>query len=165
MKRDKRILLINNDSSYFFLLDNHIKQLGYHTVIIQPLTHYNDLQYDGIIISGGHLPAKCGSILKWYKKIFGSNIPILGICRGMQMINVALGGTLYQDTRMLYTETPNIRSILPRKPVYLIDDSKLKEILGVKKCLVNSLHNQAIKELGAGLFITATENFDIAQFY
>jgi len=90
-------------------------------------------------------------------------IPVLGICRGAQLINVALGGTLHQDTRTFYTETPNIRSILPVKKVHLTKESMLRKIFNVDKCLVNSLHDQAVKKLGLDLIISAKEDNKIIQ--
>ncbi|MFO7554736.1 MAG: gamma-glutamyl-gamma-aminobutyrate hydrolase family protein [Desulfobacterales bacterium] len=92
-----------------------------------------------------------------------TQLPVLGICRGAQLINVALGGTLHQNIRIFYTETPHIRTILPRKQVYLTENSRLREIFNVDACLVNSLHNQAVKKLGSDLIITALENNKIIQ--
>jgi putative glutamine amidotransferase len=90
-------------------------------------------------------------------------LPVLGICRGAQLINVALGGTLHQDTRTFYTETPHIKSILPSKKVYLTKKSKLRKIFNVDTCLVNSLHHQAVNILGPDLIISAKEDNKIIQ--
>lgn len=94
---------------------------------------------------------------------FENQLPILGICRGAQLINVALGGTLHQNIRVFYTETPHIMSILPRKQIYLTENSRLRKIFNVDKCWVNSLHNQSVKKLGSDLVITALENNQIVQ--
>jgi putative glutamine amidotransferase len=92
-----------------------------------------------------------------------NQLPVLGICRGAQLINVALEGTLHQDTRTFYKEMLNIRTILPGKKVYLTKKSKLRQIFNVNNCLVNSLHHQAVKNLGLDLIITAVENNKIIQ--
>lgn len=92
-----------------------------------------------------------------------NRLPVLGICRGAQLINVALGGTLHQDTRTFYTERPNIRSILPSKQVYLTKSSRLRKIFDVETCPVNSLHHQAVNKLGSDLVITAVEDNNIIQ--
>ena len=92
-----------------------------------------------------------------------NQLPTLGICQGAQLINIALGGTLHQDIRIFYTETPQIRSILPRKRVYLTKNSRLRKIFNVESFLVNSLHNQSVKKLGLDLIITAREKNKITQ--
>jgi len=92
-----------------------------------------------------------------------NRLPVMGICRGAQLINVALEGTLHQDTHTFYKETPNIRTILPGKKVYLTKNSKLRKIFNVENCLVNSLHDQAVKKLGLDLIITAIEDNKIVQ--
>lgn len=92
-----------------------------------------------------------------------NQLPILGICRGAQLINVALGGTLHQGTHTFYKETTNIRTILAIKKVYLTKKSKLRKIFNVDRCMVNSLHDQAVKKLGLDLIITAIEDNKIIQ--
>lgn len=91
------------------------------------------------------------------------NLPVLGICRGAQLLNVALGGTLHQDTRMFYEETPNIRTVLPRKTVLLTSGSRLRRILRADSCLVNSLHDQAVNRLGEGMAVAAREPNSVVQ--
>lgn len=91
------------------------------------------------------------------------NLPVLGICRGAQLLNVVLGGSLHQDTRMFYEETPNMRTVLPRKTILLTTGSRLHRILRADFCLVNSLHNQAINQLGEGLVVTAREPNSVVQ--
>ncbi len=90
-------------------------------------------------------------------------LPVLGICRGEQLINVALGGTLHQDTRGFYAETPNLRTILSRKGIHLKENTKLRKILGGERFRVNSLHSQAVKDLGKDLIVTAVEDNTIVQ--
>ncbi|HWQ45541.1 MAG TPA: gamma-glutamyl-gamma-aminobutyrate hydrolase family protein [Longilinea sp.] len=88
-------------------------------------------------------------------------IPFLGICRGLQVINVALGGNLYQD---IHEEKPEaiehnyygIRSRHYRSHFVSIDPaSKLAQIIGVTHIKVNSLHHQGINVLAQGLHATA----------
>jgi putative glutamine amidotransferase len=92
------------------------------------------------------------------------NLPILGICRGAQLINVHLGGSLFQDIRGFYVETPHLRTIFPRKKVTVTRGSRLHALLGADHSMVNALHYQAIKELGEGLQICARETSpDVVQ--
>jgi putative glutamine amidotransferase len=91
-------------------------------------------------------------------------LPILGICRGAQLMNVALGGSLYQDIGHFYTEdTGNVRSILPRKAVSLSEGSALRRILGTSHCMVNALHDQSIKDLGTDIIVSAREPSGVIQ--
>lgn len=91
------------------------------------------------------------------------NLPILGICRGSQLLNVVLGGSLHQELRDYYTETPQIRSVLPRKRVALAPGSRLSRILDCQYCKVNALHKQAINTPGQGLNVVAREHNEVIQ--
>ena len=88
--------------------------------------------------------------------------PILGICRGVQMINVGFGGTLYQDMKedaqpqVEHRQTEGGKSRQEPTHTVLVTDpeSSLGEIVQ-GTCRVNSLHHQAVKRLGRGLKVTA----------
>jgi putative glutamine amidotransferase len=95
------------------------------------------------------------------KAAVSKGLPFLGICRGLQVINVALGGTLYthvedQHPRALkhdfYPDWP--RDHLPHA-VRVATDSQLATILGTIDPEVNSLHHQGVKGLASGLRATA----------
>ena len=91
-------------------------------------------------------------------------LPVLGICRGAQLMNVALGGSLHQTIGHFYTEeTSNIRSILPRKTIAIAPDSGLHRILQTDSCMVNALHNQSINCLGQDIAISAAESNGVVQ--
>jgi putative glutamine amidotransferase len=85
--------------------------------------------------------------------------PLLGICRGLQIINVALGGDIVQD---LGTETIHknlgapIRDIMAAHTVALDSSSRLSVDLGVSEILVQSAHHQAVSRLGEGLVAIGT---------
>ncbi len=89
--------------------------------------------------------------IEWIGKALDENIPLLGICRGAQLINVVLGGNLYQDVRPLRKLTYNRPGLLPTKQVRLKADSRMAKICGKLHFRVNSLHHQAIKQVGSGL--------------
>jgi putative glutamine amidotransferase len=90
-------------------------------------------------------------------------LPVLGICRGEQLLNVYFGGSLYQDVSGFYCEDPETRSILPRKRVIVAEDTKLRDLLGPHPRRVNALHRQAIHRLGAGLRVAARDRNGIVQ--
>ena len=100
------------------------------------------------------------------KSCYEKNIPLFGICRGCQIINVAFGGTLYQDNM----EAGSHVSVHNQKnrhdyPSHLIDiekDSFLYEVCG-DVYPVNSFHHQSVKELGKGLKIVAKAKDGIVE--
>ena len=86
-------------------------------------------------------------------------MPVFAICRGMQLVNVAAGGTLWQD---LPTERPgpvaHRQSTPPAEPSHSVriePGTRTAEWLGTKALRVNSTHHQAVRALGAGLLATA----------
>lgn len=90
-------------------------------------------------------------------------LPILGICRGEQLLNVHFGGTLHQRLTGFYTETSEIRSILPKKDITVEHGTKLYDILGPTSCRVNALHRQGVDRLGRGMVISARDRNGIIQ--
>jgi len=90
-------------------------------------------------------------------------IPVLGICRGAQLLNIYFGGTLYDDIRAFYSEIPKINSVWPKKKVEIQEPSKLHEILNYDQGWVNALHHQAVDKLGDDLKVVAREQNGIVQ--
>ena len=92
------------------------------------------------------------------KEIITLKKPVLGICRGLQILNVAFGGTLYQD--LSYNEDAYIKHVqntapdVPGHTVDIVEGTKLFDLLGAKTT-TNSFHHQAIKDLGNGFKVSA----------
>jgi putative glutamine amidotransferase len=84
-----------------------------------------------------------------------AGVPVLGICRGLQIINVAAGGTLHQHLPdVVGTEITHRQGEAARVPTHEVKievDTALAEMLDVETLRVNSFHHQAIAELGTGL--------------
>ncbi len=99
----------------------------------------------------------------WIRFALENRIPLLGICRGAQLINVVLGGTLHQDIRQLRKLTYNRPGLLPTKQVRLATDSTLARVCGKSRLRVNSLHYQAIREHGSELRIVGRDLDQIIQ--
>lgn len=91
------------------------------------------------------------------------DLPVLGICRGAQLMNVVAGGTLERDLDDAYAERPELYTVLPRREVALVADSRLCAIVGRSSLLVNSLHFHAVKEPGPGFEVVAREPSGVPQ--
>ena len=102
-----------------------------------------------------------------FQKVIKTSKPILAICRGAQLVNVALGGTLYQDiptevdTKIAHRQSES--KFLPPHNVRVIVDTPLYEMTGVEQIKANSFHHQAIKTLGKGLEIMALAEDGIVE--
>ncbi len=101
------------------------------------------------------------------EKILKTDKPVLGICRGMQLINVALGGTLYQDipseikTAVLHRQ--HEPKFSPSHKVNVIPETPLYFIANKERVLANSFHHQCVKTLGTGLSVMATADDGIIE--
>ncbi|WP_404473453.1 type 1 glutamine amidotransferase [Vreelandella venusta] len=135
---------------------------------------------DGLIIGGGddiqaHLyggevqldvrldPARDALELSLLDRFIPKDTPVLGICRGAQLINVHLGGTLDPDIYTTHEGLKRRRTVLPRKTVDIVGASQLHRLLGVTWCRVNSLHHQAVNKAGKGINIVARDRDGLVQ--
>lgn len=89
--------------------------------------------------------------------------PVLGICRGAQMLNIAQGGNLHQRAYDHYTDSHHFRTILPRKTVSVLPDTGLARIAGTAPMRVNALHSQAVDRLGDGMRVAARDEGGMIQ--
>lgn len=109
-------------------------------------------------------PARDASTLALIRAAAARSIPIFGICRGLQEINVALGGTLAQEVHRVqgrFDHRQNEADPLsvqygPAHPVQLVAGGLLSDLLdGADEIMVNSLHGQGIERLAPGLVVEA----------
>jgi len=96
------------------------------------------------------------------------DIPVLGVCRGMQLINIVLGGSLYQDISAQYPNSiQHSHRNLPRTHlshrIMVEPGSRMEKILGRQEVWVNSLHHQAIKTPGKGVWISGQADDGVAE--
>ena len=88
-----------------------------------------------------------------------ADLPVLPICRGLQVLNVAFGGTLHGHISGSFADHPSVPDVLEealahRHDVHLDSGSRIAEILGSTCVATNSLHHQAVDTVGDGLVVT-----------
>jgi putative glutamine amidotransferase len=125
---------------------------------------------DGIVFSGGGDPhpalkrvsaAYDASEMALFKAAEQARLPVLGICRGCQLINVAMGGSLFQD---IPAQLPGAIAHYPAGApmdesfhrVEIVDSASIMaRCFGLEELYTNSFHHQAVRKLAAGLRVTA----------
>ncbi|KAA6308925.1 putative glutamine amidotransferase [termite gut metagenome] len=95
-------------------------------------------------------------------------MPTLGICRGEQLINVAFGGTLYQDLPTQYKDTSiehqqEEPSNVSTHTVHVLPHSMIADVIGCSNLQTNSHHHQAVKEVASGFRITALSDDGVVE--
>lgn len=91
-------------------------------------------------------------------------LPILGICRGCQLLNVGFGGTLWQDLQMEKTGAMNHR-LTGEHSLCAAEGSFLATLLGQTEASVNSRHHQAVKKLASGFRVAATSPDGVVEAF
>ena len=161
-----------------------IQEVGGIPLILPPIASRNGLcrilqQVDGVLISGGNFdihpsyygetPIHALGVIKKDRTEFelelvdlalNRDFSLLGICGGAQTINVALGGSLYQD---IASQLPNaVKHEQGTKrdqgghPVLIHSGTRLKQIVQKRILEVNTTHHQAVRRVGRGLVVNAT---------
>ena len=125
---------------------------------VDPLKNYSEAPIPAL---GEVNPKRDAFDIALIKLALERGIPLLGICRGHQIINVACGGTLYQDLPSQH-KSPNLLKHRQQAPswygthqVEIEPNSILAKILGKTSFVSNSFHHQAVKDVAPGFIITA----------
>ena len=148
------------------------------------IEHYAGL-CDGILFTGGvdvepsrygeETKPDCGEIQKYrdelefavIERVLDTKKPLIAICRGAQLLNVALGGTLYQDIPSEIDTPVSHRQSEPKfspsHDVRVIEGTPLSELTGMERISANSFHHQALKTLGEGLRVMAFADDGIVE--
>lgn len=152
---------------------------------LRPGDEIKNQNYHGIVVTGGHdvepvlyaaepeVEANYDSERDAFEsaiinKALERHLPLLGICRGAQLLNVCKGGSLYQSLHDHRKKTSSRWTIFPLKTLCMEEklsdqESKLASIFKKKSHKINSLHNQAIDELGEGLMVCGRDLDHIVQ--
>ncbi|MET8847475.1 gamma-glutamyl-gamma-aminobutyrate hydrolase family protein [Amycolatopsis sp. NPDC004625] len=154
-------------------------------VVGGPAPYLADLigRFDGIVFGGHQIdvhpsryggpprlapadPARDELALEVLPAALREGVPVLGICRGLQELNVALGGTLRDlpgDEHREDVSQPRDRQYLPAHEVRLREDGVLRRLLGASTVRVNSLHHQAIDRLAPALRVEAVSGDGVIE--
>ena len=118
---------------------------------------------------GATLPERDAFEMALVEQAFERGIPVFGICRGLQVLNVALGGTLYQDLPSQLSTDGSIahRQQMPKwqwtHEVEVDGDSSIARIMETDGLRVNSYHHQAVKDLADGLVVAANASDGVVE--
>lgn len=157
------------------LISLGLRLQGARTHYIRPGSRVDVNLLDGLVLSGGtHVhPERYGqepqvtarydrkrdatdqALLEQAERI---GIPVLGICRGAQFINVFHGGSLCQNVTPLRVNTRHRPLLLPLQTVRVVGPSRLGQLMAAPAIGANRIHSQAIKRLGRSLRVTAVDN-------
>ena len=122
----------------------------------------NPVHYNQIRIRDSDTPDDARDILelRLCKEALAADVPVLAICRGLQLMNVVCGGTLVQHLASTEVHRQKPRDAEPGKHpaahrIWVGPNTRLAEIIGAGGHDVNSRHHQAIESLGQGLIVSA----------
>lgn len=118
-----------------------------------------------------HDPRRDATTLPLIRRLIGAGVPLLGICRGFQELNVALGGTLHQhvqetDGLMDHREDDTLPPEVQYGPAHRVrfaEGSRLRAWTGEAEGRVNSLHQQGIRDLAPGLVVEAVADDGLVE--
>lgn len=159
-----------------------LKLVGCRAHYVTPTNRVIPPQVSGVIIRGGddidpqhygahgdagaNYDAKRDRLeMTMVKNAIESGVPLLGICRGAQLINVVLGGTLHMDIRKQRKITPNKNSIFGIKWADLEPTSQMAGYLKREAIKINSLHNQAVNTISNHPVATAQDRDGFIQAF
>lgn len=160
-------------------------------VVLPPIGRADAVQtvissLDGLVLSGGSdldpsyygeepipelsvtLPERDAFEMALVEEALGRGIPVFGICRGLQVLNVALGGTLFQDIpAQVGNNVLKHRQDTPKwQATHEVEVDSRSWVAGIMECdilKVNSYHHQSIKDLASGLIVSARSSDGIIE--
>ena len=182
----------DKDTRVLYPYVNSIESAGGVPVILPYIRDADTLEgflriCDGFLFTGGvdvdpsrygeAMHPMCGELqlyrdeleFKVFRKVIGTGKPILAICRGAQLVNVALGGKLYQDIPSEIPSEIAHRQVEPRfspsHSVRVISDTPLHSLVGCERMTANSFHHQSVSVLGRELRVMAVADDGIIEAF
>lgn len=163
-----------------FLVACALRWYGARALQVRPGDDLQALKYDAVVVTGGHdidpvIYAAEPEVQPRYDAerdalemaviddALARDLPLLGICRGAQLLNARRGGNLLQELKSHRKMTSNRWTILPLKTLNVQAGSRLWRLLMADNCRINSLHNQAIDRVGAELIVSGRDLDGIVQ--
>ena len=188
MTKEKPLIGFTSSTNHYDLLHKFTRfaiwLAGGRAVRLHSKKPNYDLELDGLVVSGGtdlH-PSRFRETAKpkyiydekrdelefaWIDKADKADIPILAICRGAQVLNVARGGSLHMNVAKVYEKAKYPGSLIARvfyrKTMHIADETLLRSVLKTDKCDVNSMHVQSVDRLGDNLVISGQEKNGVVQ--
>jgi putative glutamine amidotransferase len=183
----------SQDPEIFSLRDDYVRAVekaGGLPVVLAPGTPQDAAalldHLDGLLLTGGAdvdpgfygepahetvkrvIPERDALEIALSRAALGRDLPLLAICRGHQVLNVATGGTLIQDLPSQWKgavdHDPDVERWSPAHAVRILPGTRLREILGEERVAVNSFHHQAVKQPGQGVVVSAyAEDDDVVE--
>lgn len=157
------------------LISFGLRLQGARTIYIRPGSKIDASLLDGLVLSGGtHVhPERYGQVpeitarydnqrdttdMALLKKAEQLGLPVLGICRGAQLINIYRNGSLCQNVTPLRVKTRHRPLLLPLQTVHVVQDSRIGKIIRRPTMGANRIHSQTIKQLGHHLRVVAVDS-------
>lgn len=155
-----------------------IKEFGGNPLTLYPgISDFKLNDIDGLLLTGGGDIHPDNFNAEWHPALYNvsedrdaleiplcqeaiaADLPVFGICRGIQIMSVAMEGSLYQDIPSEFPEDASpqsqINGVDSRHTIEIVTNSRLNQITGKHRDEVNSAHHQAVKEKGEGFEVTA----------
>jgi putative glutamine amidotransferase len=120
-----------------------------------------------------HDPQRDSTTLPLIPAAIAAGLPVLGICRGFQEMNVAFGGSLWQKLQEVPgyrdhredKDAPLDQQYGPAHEVELVEGGQLRQLADTPRIRVNSLHSQGVQRLGAGLAVEAVADDGVIEAF